>query len=340
MARRGWIILVALLVAGVLAAPLAAQGSLPETAVQVIALSGPAAESDAEISGLAWYGDTLLLVVENPNLYASGGYAGSFFALSKADILAYLDAADPAPLEPFAIPILSADLRTNIYGFDGFEAAAFSGDRIYLSAEVYWSNGGMGSYIVDGTIAPDLSLITLDLDHGIELGPQTVYRNLSYESLLVSRDHLIAFHETYGPAVNGQPLAYVMDLDLTTAQPVAFPALPYRLTDVAAGEGDEFWGINFFFPGDTFLAEGDDPLADRYGEGASHERLPQVERLVRFAVSPDLTTFQIAEAAPIPLRLSGLISRNWEGLARLDGRGFLIVTDEFPRTVFGFVPVD
>ena len=30
-------------------------------------------------------------------------------------------------------------------------------------------------------------------------------------------------------------------------------------------------------------------------------------------------------------------SRNWEGVARLDNKGFLMVVDEYPRTILAFI---
>ena len=99
--------------------------------MRYIELSGPLADPDAELSGLAWYGDTLLLLAENPNRYAADGYAGMFFALDKADILAYLDATDPAPLEPRPVPMIGPDIRASAPGFDGFEAAVFMGERAF-----------------------------------------------------------------------------------------------------------------------------------------------------------------------------------------------------------------
>ena len=41
---------------------------------------------------------------------------------------------------------------------------------------------------------------------------------------------------------------------------------------------------------------------------------------------------------PIQLQLLPDDLRNWEGIVRLDDRGFLIVTDKFPETILGFVP--
>ena len=31
-------------------------------------------------------------------------------------------------------------------------------------------------------------------------------------------------------------------------------------------------------------------------------------------------------------------SRNWESIARLDDKGFLIATDKYPKMILGFVP--
>jgi hypothetical protein len=43
---------------------------------------------------------------------------------------------------------------------------------------------------------------------------------------------------------------------------------------------------------------------------------------------------------PLQLQLLGDIApRNWEGLVRLEQRGFLLVTDKYPMTFLGFVPL-
>ena len=41
-------------------------------------------------------------------------------------------------------------------------------------------------------------------------------------------------------------------------------------------------------------------------------------------------------ADPIQLELNQE-SRNWEGLVRLDRTGFLVIVDEYPRTILAFV---
>ena len=95
-----------------------------------------------------------------------------------------------------------------------------------------------------------------------------------------------------------------------------------------------FWGINYFFPGDTDLLPSIDPIADVYGK--SNAGFEHVERLVKFEYSEDGIT--LAKAAPILLVLTE-DARNWEGLVVLDDRGFLLATDKFPTTILGFVPL-
>ena len=49
------------------------------------------------------------------------------------------------------------------------------------------------------------------------------------------------------------------------------------------------------------------------------------------------TGIQRTDKSPIQLEL-GLLPRNWEGIVRLDNRGFLLVTDQYPVTILAFVP--
>ena len=79
-------------------------------------------------------------------------------------------------------------------------------------------------------------------------------------------------------------------------------------------------------------------LDAEWGVGTSHAEFEQVERLVEMQLSDDAVT--IVPAPPIQLELvDAETSRNWEGIVRLDDRGFLLVTDKYPETVLGFVPL-
>jgi len=47
----------------------------------------------------------------------------------------------------------------------------------------------------------------------------------------------------------------------------------------------------------------------------------------------------LVDTPPIQLELiDDDHSRNWEGVVRLDGIGFLLMTDTHPETILGFVP--
>ncbi len=310
----------------------AAQDEIP---VRYIALSGPLADPDAELSGLAWYGDMLLLLTENPNRYAADGYAGMFFALEKADILAYLDATDPAPLEPRPVPVIGPDIRASAPGFDGFEAAVFMGERAFLVIEARLDDGTTYGYLVGGTVEPGLSAINLDFDPMVELPDQSGWRNMGYEGVLVAGEAVVVIYEANGAGVNPNPRALFFDADLNPQGEAAFPPVPFRVTDVAADPAGVYWAMNERFPG--FGPDEEDLAALQENEGPTHRIFPQVERLLAIEIQADTRTIMLADRAPLYLRLAGPLPRNWEGLTRLDDRGFLLVTDEFPDTLLGFV---
>lgn len=334
-----------------LASAVAAQDTAEEVPVQFIELTGPAATRDAEISSLAWYGDYLVLLTENPFLYADETSSGAFFALEKSDILDYLDAEDPAPLEPFAVPIFSPDIYDAVTGFevafDGFEAItfvdapnAFAEDQVFLTIEADTVNEAdptMRGYLVWGTVIGDLEGIELHFDNYIALPPQTEFNNMAYESLLNTGDSVIALYEVNGAGVNEGAYGESVDLASGEVSPISIDNLEFRLTDVTSVDGDgHFWAINYFFPGEDFLAVESDPLFAEYGMGASQEAFGGYERLVKYQVTDD--GLVLVDEAPVQIEQTEDSSgRNWEGIALLDDRGALVVTDRYPTTLLGLV---
>lgn len=306
-----------------------------EQPVISIALTGPVADSASEVSGLAWYGDTLIILPQYPN-FANGRHGNGFlYALPKADILAYLDSQNPAPLSPRPIPINDLALRDQIKHYQGFEAIAFSGDRVFLAIEAGQSSD-MHGYLVSGRIQPDLSAVTLDIDRLVENPLQAERDNKSEEALLVAGNRLLTFYEVNGAGMNPHPVAHVFDFDLNLVGTIPFPNIEYRVTDAAPGaDGANFWVVNSFFPGDIDLIPAADPLAQKFGLGITHGRSAAVERLVEMRYSPGGIT--LAGAPPVLLEVDPIISRNWEGLAPFDERGFLLMTDKFPGTILAFV---
>jgi hypothetical protein len=294
------------------------------------------ADRNAEVSGLAWYGDYLVIMPQYPNFSSDYQGNGFLYVLPKADILEFLDGKNSAPLEPLAIPLNDAILAERIEDYQGFEAIAFSGERVFLTIEA-GAGADMRGYLVSGTIKSDLSAITLDVEHIVENPLQDQQDNKSDEAILVVGDRLLTFYEVNGAGVNSQPVAHVFDFDLNSLGTISFPNIEYRVTDASPAGGTDFWVINYFFPGDEDLRPAVDPLAGKFGLGPTHSQNETVERLVEMRYSASGIT--LTDAPPIQLTLVVDVSRNWEGLVLLDDRGFLLMTDKFPETILGFVPM-
>lgn len=285
---------------------------------------------------MAWYGDTLILVPQYPHFNGRGNGDGFVYVLGRAEIEAFLDGQTAGPLEPQPIPFAAPGLANSIPGFEGYEALAFAGDTAYLTIEASPA-GGMVGYLVSGTLAPDLSALTLDTEQVVTIPRQGELPNKSDEALLIVEDTVLTLYEANGAAVNPEPVAYVFDPALQPVGTLPFPNIEFRITDATElDENDHFWAINYFFPGEPEMAAQVDPLAVQYGEGPTHALQEGVERLVEFQYTPEGIT--ITDTPPVQLELLPTDLRNWEGIVRLQGRGFLLVTDKFPETILGFVP--
>ncbi len=297
-----------------------------------IPLAGAASDRNAEISGMAWYSNTLILLPQYPSRFGSGD--GAVLALDRAEILAYINDLTDIPLMPRTIPLIAPGVN-KLTGFEGFEAIGFSGERAFLTIET--KPGAMLAYLVSGTIKPDLSELRLDTSRMAQIPPQTGITNLSDEALVVAGQRLVTLYEANGAAVNPKPAAHLFDFNLNSQGTVSFAAIEYRITDATpADDYGRFWAINYFYPGDTQLLPAADPLAVQFGEGATHSQFNTVERLVEFVFTEYGITF--SDAPPIQIQLiDDDHSRNWEAIARLEGYGFLLATDKFPETILGFL---
>jgi hypothetical protein len=338
LSRYAQNILLAWLVVGLALAGCTTSHVLPSTTpeeiqVQIIPLSGPIARPTAEISGLAWYGDQLVLLPQFPERFEH-----HLFRLDRTDLVAYIVGDRTEPLTPLPIQIENADLRLSLKGFEGFEAITFYKEQVFLTIEA--KPKGMVSYLVKGTISNEAENIVLD-DTLIEINPQAEITNYSDESILVYQEEVYTFYEANGKNVNPAPVVHVFSLQGTALDPVPFPNIEYRITDVSEPDMDgKFWAINYLFPPDTIkISPAEDHLALKYGRGPTHLQNQAVERLVAFQITDQ--DVELVETAPIQLSLAAdMVSRNWEGLAILENYGFLIVTDKFPQTLLGFVPWD
>jgi hypothetical protein len=314
--------------------PPALRGTAPEQAVTLLPLSGPLQSDDAELSGLAWYGEHLVMLPQYPGWENDG--APCLYTVSKADILARLEHTGAGPLAPRCIRFDSGGLEKRVPGFEGYEAIQFAGDQAYLTVETRRSTGR--GLLVTGRIAPDLSVLKLEASPQASLPLPAKVSNAGFEALVVGEDRVLALYEANGANVNPAPAAESFTRSLAPSGRLTLPSIEHRITDATSMDAEgRFWVMNYSFPGTSRAYEpAPDPLVARYGTGPTHAQRPQVERLIELQVQP--AGIVLTERPPLQLQLSGEAARNWEGLVRLDERGFLLVTDKFPGTLLGFVP--
>lgn len=300
-----------------------------------ISLSEEATAGEPEYSGLAWYGDNLVLLPQYPDRFP-GRLGGNLLTVPRDRILAYLDGGEMEPIVPEKVAFDDDGVMSVVPGFEGYEAVVFVGDRIFLTIEAKEGEGRRG-YIVAGSVNSDRREIHLEGPSLREIALDTLIFEMSFETLVQRSESLITFYEANGRTVTPSPKAPVFDLRLNVLEQLSIPSVEYRITDATAISGDgSFWAINYFYPGDENLKPLRDPISEAYGEGRSHSRRETVERLIQFSFQGNSVVR--VERPPVQLSLLAGESRNWEGIVTLDDRGFLIITDTYPRTIFAFVP--
>jgi hypothetical protein len=330
------------------------------------------ARADAEVSGLAWAGDTLVVLPQYP---ARDAAAPRLLGLTRAqidDALARLaDEGRADPLVPFALPLVEADggrpdLLARVPGYQGFEAVAVRGARVGLLVEATGPAGMRGACLT-GRLVRDrggVAHVVLDAPTRL-LPPQTNLPNMAYEALVLTDTSALALYEANGAQVNPNAVALRLPVALrppaaphdtarhaTTVHRLPMPALEYRLTDATTADSlGRVWVTNYLYPGEReVLRPAPDAVRLRHGTGATHAEALRtngpVERLVALRLAPGGPTLDAA-TPPVLLRLAEGATRrwdarNWEGLARFTSRthgpGFLVATDRYPRTLLAFVP--
>jgi hypothetical protein len=306
----------------------------------IIPLAGPLVSRRAEISGLAWYGDWLILLPQFP--WFHDRQQSFLYLLPKAEIVDFLDGRLPGPLTPQRIPLEAPGIAVTIPGFEGFEAIAFAGDQVFVTVEAS-ARGLMQGWLLRGEIEPDLSLIRLDVESRTPITPQASFINMSDEAILLRQSptglEILTFYEANGRLANPKPVANRFDAELRPLPPLPIPNVEYRITDATALDAeDRFWVSNYFWPGEVQILLGRYAMGARLRAMLSSATIHPVERLVELQYSAE--GIRYTDTPPLNLTLSAGASRNWEGIARLDDRGFLIATDYHPETILAFVRRD
>jgi len=295
-----------------------------------IPLIGEAANRDLEMSSLAWYGDKLILM---PQYVQEDSPA--FYYLTRGELMDWVEGTHRDSLNPRRINLIAPDLKSQIDGYQGFEALCFQADTVFLLVEAKYK-GIMTGYLFRGIVEPDSNRLKI-LAKRTVLKPPVNIKNMSFESLTIVGDQLMAIYEANGTNVNPVHRARLFDFQLNPVEKRPFPVVEYRITDVTSLDSENrFWAINFFWPGERDrLNPAPDRIQAAYPPGTTHQQFEHVERLLEFQLRGGVIEF--TNTPPVQLMLKKG-SRNWEGVARLDQRGFLLITDEYPRTILAFVP--
>ena len=299
-----------------------------EAKVQEIKLSGLITDKKQEISGMDWYQDRLFLLPEN-----MGGF---LFSISKGEILNAIKSSKKLPITPKKTRFKTPDYSSLIKGFDGFEAIAFNGNKVYITIEAE-HNGEMVSYFTWGKIdSKSLEVVINEKDLQAIKTPIQL-NNISFESIIINDKDIVMIYEANGSNLRKNPTQTVFSRKNKSISQINFPNIEYRITDATRIDNDgRFWAINYFWPGDKkLLNPGKDKILNRVKQGSSHFKSDQIERLVEFQMNAG--EISISDTKPIQLFLESDASRNWEAVARLDDKGLLIATDKHPRMILGFV---
>ena len=299
-----------------------------EFPVHEIKLLGPITDPKQEISGMDWFQDKLLFLPEN-----QGGF---LFLATKTDIIDAIKSKKNQPITPKKTKFNTPDYSNLISGFDGFEAISFHKNKVFISIEAK-HNEKMYGYIAWGKIDSKTFEIIIPEENLKKVTTPIQIDNMSFESMLWYNENIYLLYEANGSNLNNktnQIKFSPLDSRITRIKSMN---LEYRITDVTQIDSqNKFWCINYFWPGDKKLLNPNINLI--LYEGETHQSSETVERLVELEIKGD--EIIISDSNPIQLVLDSSKSRNWEAIARLDNKGFLIATDKYPRMIFGYISIN
>ena len=301
-------------------------------AIREIGLDLPVAQERAEFSGLDWWGDRLVLLPQYPAIFAPDGHA-ALPTIPRSRLESYLSGEDTTAIRPEMVPFEDGGLPERVVGWDGYEAIAFDGDRVFLTIECL-THAEWTAVLVRASVSFDPLRIVVDAETRRMIPGASKRPNFTEEASFVVDGRVTTIHELNGRRVNAEPVALRFDEDLVPLGTWTMPAIEYRVTDATSLDAEgRFWVFNQFWPGEARV------VGAREDAFATQDRPPgrPVERVVPLRlVDGRIVLDPTRPLVELVLRTDD-VARNWEGLARWNDEGLLIVTDRHPRTIFAFV---
>jgi hypothetical protein len=292
---------------------------LPEWHVVPYALPEPWSNRETEVSGLAWWGDSLVLLPQYPARVHQ-----------QLAVIDSVQLASGAPLTPTHLTLTNPEIVESIPGFEGLEAISFHGEAFAVTVEAR-QGGDMTGHLVTGTVDAVARTLTFRADCVVPLPMPAQLDNKSFESVVPWQGGWLALYEVNGDMEVADSFGVFVS-DACVAEPRDVPSLPYRLTDVAMLDTVGTLAVlNYHWPGETELRSSDETLRTRWGVGTSHQHEPHVERIVFWRIGLDGSVVE-ADRAPVWFSLDADVARNWEGVVGWQ-EGFLVVTDKHPGTI-------
>ena len=311
------------------------QQILKEAEITEIPLAGEVSNKKSEISGLCWYENKLILLPQFPNRFSNTNN-GKIYYIEKSKILNYLSGKDTSAILPNSFSINTNDFSKLFSKGSGFEAITTHHNSAYFSIESI-KDGKTVSYLIKGIIDTVSKSINLQKETLVKVPSKLNINNIGNESILFWKNHILPIYEANGKNVNPSPQIAVYDTNNILLKKIKFPNIEYRITDVTnVDKNNKFWAINYFYTGEAKkLKPASDILVKKFGIGKSNFLSKYIERLVQFKISSN--KIELTETTPIYLKIPETEGRNWEGIVRLDKKGFLIATDTYPETILAFV---
>jgi len=328
-----------------MASPALAADPLPRATTVtpvMLELSGPLADGRAEVSGMTWKGDTLVVMPQDPTLFAGEGQMG-FFVMTRSQIVAAIDGTAAGPTQPHQVNCQAPGLSRIVKGFDGLEAMGLLGDRCYMTVEAK-EDTTMSGYLVCGHYDMVNNEVVMDMTRLTAIPMGLNIPNISEETIVIDGEQIITISEANGSNVNPRPVGKIFNPELDFQGTIALPNIEYRVTDATAVDDDKtFWVINYYYPPERAkLDPAPDPELAKFGDPAAFDPDACIERLLELRIVRTCRQGDYIERTETPpVNLATLPDnecRNWEAMVRLGDRGFLLMTDKYPGTLLAFVP--
>lgn len=293
---------------------------------------------NTELSGLAWYKDSLLFVL--PENFSNSNETPKIFTVEKEEVIKCLSTKE---INKFSEINIYFDKDVDLSKAQGLEAVCFNNEIVYFSLE----RDNYTAFLLKGTFLPNENKIQVEKTALIEHPLNEIIENSTIEAICFYDDFVYCFHECNGKTQNNNKSVvskYTSDLDFVDYVPIE--NLEYRITDVTSVENNTFFALNFYFykaeferykpVNDEFISNISDN--DSHFENIEKNYLKKVERIIEFKIENDSVTII---NAPQYFKL-GKNERNIEGVEYLNfenSKYFFISTDRFPEDNIYFTKI-